>query len=249
VPVLLKGNTDLNVEHVLAWEAGYKGELGSRAYLTVDAYWNHLQDFVVLEPGGNPAYGPWTAPSAVPDPAKAPLEQAVHDQLAAAGQDVAAAGLTNLPDGSTAIVVSYTNAGKVQEAGVEIGAGYQLTSAVRADASLGYFDFKVVEAAPTAPLNPNTPGWKGTVSLSYADRRGWDWGISARLTDGFMWTSGVDRGYVPAAETVNASVGYRITPRWRIYAMGTNLLNQHRFQMYDGSVIGRRVLAGLTAYF
>jgi hypothetical protein len=34
-----------------------------------------------------------------------------------------------------------------------------------------------------------------------------------------------------------------------VYANATNLLDQQRFQVYGGSVIGRRVLAGMTSTF
>jgi len=34
-----------------------------------------------------------------------------------------------------------------------------------------------------------------------------------------------------------------------VYANATNLFDQQRFQVYGGSVIGRRVLAGATSTF
>ncbi|MBA3445916.1 MAG: TonB-dependent receptor [Gemmatimonadales bacterium] len=48
---------------------------------------------------------------------------------------------------------------------------------------------------------------------------------------------------------MNLSAGYRISNNLRIHGTATNLLDQERFQLYGGSVIGRRVLAGLTAKF
>jgi hypothetical protein len=35
----------------------------------------------------------------------------------------------------------------------------------------------------------------------------------------------------------------------RLHVVGTNLLDQERFQLYGGSVIGRRILGGMTATF
>jgi hypothetical protein len=35
----------------------------------------------------------------------------------------------------------------------------------------------------------------------------------------------------------------------RVHASATNLFDQQRFQLYGGSVIGRRVLGGITANF
>ena len=43
--------------------------------------------------------------------------------------------------------------------------------------------------------------------------------------------------------------GYRINNYVRIHATGTNLLDEERFQLYGGSVIGRRILGGVTANF
>jgi len=63
------------------------------------------------------------------------------------------------------------------------------------------------------------------------------------------WAAGNFQDYVPASEFVNLSAGYRISNNLRIHGTATNLLDQERFQLYGGSVIGRRVLAGLTAKF
>ena len=52
-----------------------------------------------------------------------------------------------LPDGSRAIVLSYTNAGQVTERGVEIGLGYQFTPEIRGDVSFTGFDFTVKSQA------------------------------------------------------------------------------------------------------
>ena len=43
--------------------------------------------------------------------------------------------------------------------------------------------------------------------------------------------------------------GYRINNNVRVHATATNLFDQQRFQMFGGSVIGRRVLGGITASF
>jgi hypothetical protein len=45
------------------------------------------------------------------------------------------------------------------------------------------------------------------------------------------------------------SAGYRINNYVRIHATATNLFDQQRFQLFGGSVIGRRILGGVTASF
>jgi outer membrane receptor protein involved in Fe transport len=59
----------------------------------------------------------------------------------------------------------------------------------------------------------------------------------------------VFQGYVPATEQLNLGAGFRLNNNLRIHGTATNVLDQEQFQLYGGSVIGRRVLAGLTANF
>jgi len=159
--------------------------------------------------------------------------------------------LAVLPDGSRAIVLSYTNAGKVIERGVEVGLGYQFTPEVRGDVSFTGFSFDVdeEEQAVGDQLLPNTPSKKATFSLSYAGQQGLDGNVTLRLGDGYEWATGVFQGYVPSSELLNVSAGYRINNYVRVHATATNLFDQQRFQLYGGSVIGRRVLGGVTANF
>ena len=251
VPVLALGNAALDVEKVTGWEAGYKGNIGDRAYVTLDVYLNDIKDFVTdLLPGINPAYGAWTAPEEVPEQFRPALENAVRQQLAAAGQPVAAAGLSRV-NGNTAIVVSYGQAGEVRERGFELGVGYQLTDQIRTEVSFSGFDFEIREgtAATGDQLIPNTPSKKANLAVSYFDEQGFDANVSLRLVDGYSWAAGVFAGYVPAAELLNLGAGYRVNNNLRIHATATNILDQQRFQLYGGSVIGRRIIGGVTANF
>jgi len=249
VPVLARGNPDLVPERVTSWEVGYKGQLGDRLFITVDAYVARLNDFVTsLLPATlvNPAFQSWTAPGAVPAQYHAPLENAVR--LALAGT-TAEFGLTRLPNGRTAIVVSYGNAGVADERGLEVGASIQVTNAVRLGGSYSMLDVDIKQQQQGDVLLPNTPKHKGTVSLSYSGREGLDIGVDARIVAGYPWAIGVWQGYLPASRTVNLTAGYRVSPLLRVHALATNLFDEQRFQLYGGSVIGRRMLAGVTATF
>jgi hypothetical protein len=66
---------------------------------------------------------------------------------------------------------------------------------------------------------------------------------------GTIWTAGVWDGDVPASQSVNLNASYCISPHRRVYANATDLFDQQRFQIFGGSVIGRRVLAGVTSTF
>ncbi len=252
VPVFARGNRDLDVEKTIGYEVGWKGALSSRTYVTVDAYMNNIKDFVTdLLPGVNPNFPYWTAPAAVPEQARGPLVAAVRNALVANPATLTAGlGLTRNEDGNTSIIVSYANEGEVDQRGIDIGIGYQLTDEFRLDGSFSWFDFEVQSQQAGDQLLPNTPETKGTVTLAYAGiTNGWDGDISARFVSEYDWAAGVFVGTVPASQTLNASLGYRLNPNFRIFAVGTNILDQQRYHLFGGSVIGRRVLGGVTATF
>jgi outer membrane receptor protein involved in Fe transport len=257
---------------------GYKGSLTSKAYVTADFYINQLRNFVTdLLPGVNPAYPSFGLADGVNVPAElAALDQRIQ-QLDGAGQLPPGAAaqlrgpipvllggyaqltagttlqganaLATLPGGTRAIVLSYTNAGKVTERGLELGVGYQLTPEFRGDVTFTGFDFTVNSFRAGDQLLPNTPSKKASLSLTYAGLQGVDANVTVRLVDGYQWAAGVFQGYVPSNEFVNVSAGYRINNYLRVHATATNVLDEKRFQLYGGSVIGRRVLGGFTAGF
>jgi outer membrane receptor protein involved in Fe transport len=268
------GNADLEVETVTGWELGYKGTVGDRVYVTVDGYINRLSNFVTdLLPRVNPAFAEYglTDEADIPAeltaldarlallglPTNHPLRSPIplllggYAQLDAGTHIQGVNALSTLPDGSRAAVVSYTNAGRVTERGIELGVGYQFTPEVRGDATFTGFGFDVDEddQAVGDQLLPNTPSKKATFSVSYAGQQGFDGNVTLRLTDGYEWATGVFQGYVPSSELLNVSAGYRINNYVRVHATATNLFDQERFQLYGGSVIGRRVLGGVTATF
>lgn len=271
---LALGNADLDVEKVTGWEVGYKGSIGEKVYLTVDGYINQLRNFVTdLLPGVNPAYPTFALDEQANVPAELtaldtrlallglppnhplrapiPLLLGGYGQLSQATTIQGGNALATLPDGSRAIVLSYTNAGKVTERGIEVGIGYQFTPEIRGDVSFTGFDFTVDESEQAAgdQLVPNTPSKKATFSVSYAGQQGFDGNVTLRLVDGHDWAAGIFQGYVPANEMLNLSAGYRINNYVRIHATATNVLDQQRFQLFGGSVIGRRLLGGVTANF
>ena len=254
VPESALGNPRLRPQTVTSYEAGYKGQLGQRFFVALDVYRARMRDFLTDQlPAGttgvNPDFQPWTAPPEVPAANRAQVEAAVLTALAARGSRIRN-GLTRLADGTTAVVLSWGNAGVVDEWGVELGSSLSLANAWTVGASYSWFDSAVRENTTALNvLTPNTPDHKGTATLEYAGRQGIRVAVDARIVAGYHWTSGIWDGDVPASQTVNLDASYRFTSHLSTYLIATNLLDQRRFQFYGASVIGRRVLAGMTARF
>ena len=252
MPINARGNAALDVEKTLGYEFGYKGALSDKIYVTVDLYKNNITNFVTdLLPGVNPAFGYWTAPAAVPEAARAALVGAVRSNLLASpATALAGLGLSRNEDGNTAIVVSYTNEGDVDQKGLDLGMGVQLTPELRVDGSFSWFSFVVNSQRAGDQLVPNTPDRKATLGLTYeGTRNGINASLNGRFVADYPWAAGVFVGRVPASQTINASIGYQTDPRYRLFANATNLLDQQRYQMFGGAVIGRRVLVGVTTLF
>ena len=250
VPDSTLGNPALLPQSMVSYEAGYKGQFGRIMFLTVDLYTAHIEDFTTpLLPAGttqlNPLYARWTAPAEVPATSRDAVEAAAYGALAVRGSRVQN-GLTRLPDGTTAIVLTTGNAGSVTEWGVEIGSELSLTRALTLSATYTWFNAAIENDLVGNVLSANTPRNKGTVSIAYAGRQGLDVAVDARFVAGYRWTTGVWDGDIPASQNVSLSAGYRLSPHIRAFFDATNLLDQPRFEVYGGSVNGRRVLVGMT---
>lgn len=249
VPESSLGNPVLAPQTVTSYEAGYKGQIGWRAFITLDAYAARIEKFTTgMLPGVNPMYPWWTAPPEVPAADRAPVESAVRNALAPRGSAVQN-GLTRLPDATTAVVLSFANVGTVDEWGVEFGSSISLSRVLTASASYAWYNSAIRDNVAGNVLSPNTPRNKGVISLTYAGRQGIDVGVDARIVSGYHWTTGLWDGDIPASQMVNLSAGYRINPHLRVFANATNVFDQQHFDVYGGSVIGRRVLAALTSTF
>jgi iron complex outermembrane receptor protein len=251
VPESSLGNPRLVPQRITSWELGYKGQFGWRAFVTVDLYAARINDFLTaLLPVGttgiHPAFGPWTAPPTVPDSARALVASAA---LAAITDPTVRNGRTRLENGTTAVVLSFGNAGTVNERGLELSASVSLTRTFGLTGSYTWYDWSVRHALPDDALAANTPQHKGTIALDYRRDPSIEASLEARFVQSYQWRTGIWNGTIPASQTVNLSGGYRLNSHLRVFASGTNVLGQRRFHVYGGAVIGRRILAGVTSTF
>lgn len=241
IPILALGNPALDVEEITSYEIGYAGIYANRLFLTVDYYQNNVQNFVTdLLPGVNPQFAPYQPPPGLQPQVRAILLQQLQAALGGAFR-----GMTNLQDGSPAIVLSYTNAGEVDTEGLEIGVNWYVNENWLVETSGSWFDFEVVRAAPDLLL-PNAPEYKATLGLTYrADR--FDASIKARWVDDFVWATGIYFGEVPSYTVVNLAGNYRLSDDVAVGLNVSNLEDSNHWESFGGDRLARRAL-GFVSY-
>ncbi len=267
--ILAIGNKDLDVEKVTGVELGYKGVVENKFFVTVDAYWNTLTDFVTaLLPNVNQTYPKYTLTDGGVNilknlsdlealynqlnlPANHPLRVSLAQLRAGYIGLNAQLGplLATLENGERAGVYSYTNAGDVRELGLELGGRYYVTDEIAVDANYAYFDFNVKSQQLGDVLLPNTPRHKVNLGLSYSSRAGYDASLAAKWVDKYQWAGGIFNGDIPEYTVVNLSAGYQLTKNVHLEASVYNLLNRKHYEIFGGSVLERRALGTLTTTF
>jgi outer membrane receptor protein involved in Fe transport len=146
----------------------------------------------------------------------------------------------------TRTVWSYGNAGKVKEFGFEMGADYFVFGGFQLTANYAYFDFDVQERSANDALLPNAPRHKLNGGVTYrADY--FDVAIGAKYVPSFEWAAGIFKGRILAYTLVNLDASYRITDQLELGVNVTNLFDRQHYQIFGGSLIGRRALVRLTA--
>lgn len=236
MPILARGNANLDVEKVKSHELGYSGIYAGRLFLTVDLYKSSLSNFVTdLLPGVNPAFARYQVPAGFP----APVVGGINAFLAAAlGPRIG--GLTTV-NGRPALVLSYTNAGEVDTQGGEIAVNYYVTNNWVVDFNYSKFDFDVKSSLLGDRLLPNAPENKYNFGLSFRGDR-LDTKISYRWVEEFDWAAGVFVGTIPEYEVVNLALNYRINNMFGIGADVSNALGDEHFESFGGDLMDRRAL-------
>ena len=258
-PVVARGNPELTAEQLTGYEVGWKGALmGGRAYATADLYYNEIEDFVTdLLPRVNPAFEPFDSVEdlvayqpAFASPQLAPFAPAVLQALTTGAVAAVAPLLVLKPDGTLEYVLSYANAGRVTESGLEVGLTVQPAVKWEVYGNYTYFDFNVEESTlPGDALLPNTPQHKGNVGFTFNNLDRWSVGAGVHLQEGFDWAAGVFAGHVPGFATVDLNGGYVVNEWARLNLVWNNVLDKQHYELFGGSVIGSRALGGITLTF
>jgi outer membrane receptor for ferrienterochelin and colicins len=237
IPILARGNPNLDVEEITSYELGYNGIFGSKFYLTIDYYQSEIENFVTdLLPGVNPQFPGYTPPSFLPAPVAA---QVLGTLQAGLGPNFA--GLTTLANGQPALVLSYANSGVVDTEGIDVAFNYYVTSRWVADFNYSWFDFEIKQQNARDQLLPNAPENKISAGLSYVGDR-LSGSVKYRWVDDFPWAAGIFVGDVPSYSLVDLSAGYRLNDNWEVGLDVSNLLDEEHWQSFGGDLLGRRAL-------
>lgn len=240
IPITAFGNSDLGVEKITSYEAGYSGIFGGKAFVTLDYYQSKVENFVTdLLPGVNPAFAPYAAPAFLPAPVAATLLATLRGGLGANF-----AGLTTI-NGQPTLVLSYANSGKVDTQGVDFSLNYYVTDRWVADASYSWFDFDVKEKNARDQLLPNAPENKISAGLAYRGDK-LNASVKYRWVDDFDWAAGIFVGSVPSYNLVDLGFSWRFSDRWALGVDVANALDEEHWQSFGGDLLSRRALGHVT---
>lgn len=148
-------------------------------------------------------------------------------------------------------VWSYANAGIVDERGLEVGINYYVSDEWILDANYAYFDHNVVDAGGVNLSNfyPNSPKHKLNGGITFRSMGGYEVGAKVKYVPSFDWSAGIFQGRILAYTIVDLSAKYHLTEHFDITANVANLLNREHYEIFGGSMLGRRAMVSLTATF
>jgi outer membrane receptor protein involved in Fe transport len=241
--ILAVGNRNLEVEKTRTLEEGYKGLIAGRALLTVDYYRSRASNFItdLLPQLGtslgriNSDFGPWQAPAGLPP--------AVAAQIRAAAPAI----LSNNLDGSNILAaVSYTNLGRVDTQGVDLGLNAALPAGWHSSFAYSWFDFTIHNPVPglDAMLLPNSPDHSVNVGAGYARGR-FDADFNFRWVDAFRWSVGPFQGDVPSYTTADLTANYDLPRGLTLGINVANIFDDAHWETFGGDVLRRRALVSI----
>jgi outer membrane receptor for ferrienterochelin and colicins len=226
--LVYRGNSELKVEKIEGYEIGYNGVIGEALYLTVDVYYNSLKDFITdLGAGFNPVL---TSPSII----------------------TRTSYRTGMDTSFSHSVWSYKNVGMVDEYGYEMGLNYYVTDDLIVDMNYSYFQFEIdksVSIADASQIQPNSPRWKSNAGITYQSTDNYDVAVKIKYIPSYFWSAGVFSGHIPAYALVNLSAGYQVNDQMNLNLNISNILDRRHYQIFGGSLLGRRSTLSVTYSF
>jgi len=247
------------------YEVGYKGLLGDRVLLSVDAYRSDVKDFigplrvetpnVFLDPASTSAFVQQRLSPLLMMGAVTPAEvQAIVEGLASVPTG------TVVPDqrDNPALVFTYRNFGDVDFYGVDLGAEILATDRVSFNGAFSWvseecFDFNDDgDCTSAVDVSLNAPTAKGSVGARFQDRStGITVGARGRFSDTFVMNSGVYVGEVDSYAVADANVTYDLTaiPGASVTLSVNNIFGNVHQEFVGAPALGRLAMLRLTYDF
>ena len=143
----------------------------------------------------------------------------------------------------------YTNAkNKYRNYGSSIGVTYNFFRKYTLSGNLNYNNIRANKTSDVFVTGFNTPRW--VANLSFGNRevlKNLGFMVVWRWQDSFFWESPLANGTVPAYQTFDAQITYRLPGlKSFIKAGGTNILNNRYFQYSAGPEIGALYYVAIT---
>lgn len=213
----------LQPEHINAFEVGYRSVLaGNRVSIDWEAYYNNYQGFL------------GQVEVAVPKTDRVGTDASVFDMLTRSKQDRYRV---------------FTNARNTYHSyGSTVGVTYNFWKRFTLSANFNYNDIATNNNQDVFVTAFNTPRY--VTNVSFANRevaKNVGFNVVWRWQDAFLWQSPLADGAVPAYQTLDAQVNFRLPAlHTTIKAGGTNLFNQRYYQYAAGPTIGGLYYVAVT---
>lgn len=250
IPMLALGNAHMKVERIETYEGGYTGVIGTKVMATASVFYNRRHDFttnLVPETGSslgrvNPDYQAYVPPASLSATAAATVVGTLRASLPAS----LFSAMSNDAAGKPIFaLLTFGNFGEATDRGVELGITAWARPDLRFETSLTLMSFNVKSQAAESVISPNVPSRQFSAGATYAGSR-FNGSATVRAVNAFEWNAGVFVGHVPAYAVVDAAAGWKLHKNWRLEADAANLLDHQHYELFGGSLLGRRVLGSLV---
>lgn len=210
----------LKPEQVQTVEVGYRGSIGGKLYLDINAYFNIYKNFIgeirVVQPKGSAQAG----------------EESGEDAILTTSPDNETYTVYQIPVNASQNVTSY---------GATVGATYYFNNKYSASANYTYADLSTKNLSDDIIPGFNTPNHK--VNVGVKGRKVWKnfgFALNWQWVDSFEWQSTFGNGPVSSYRILDGQLSYEFPEYYStIRAGASNLLNEKRREIYGGPTIGR----------
>jgi iron complex outermembrane receptor protein len=222
--------TYLKPEEITAFDLGYKSSLlNNTLYIDVDGYYNIYQNFIDQIEINVPKKG----------------------QVGVASSNGIDSTVVAMNDKSQYTTYRmWTNAkSKYFNYGASLGVSYNFFKKYTLSGNYSYAKLEKIDAKDKGLETPfNTP--RHIVNLSFSNReviKNLGFSVAWRWQTSFVWKSQLANGTVPAYQTIDAQVTYRVPSLFSTVKVGgSNIFNREYYQYIGGPTIGALYYVSIT---